>query len=152
MAISEAHLVGDSEFRAKLSAMRAIVHNKIVATMKRQMFMVAEYIRANKLSGQVLNRRSGDLSRATTGQVVSDTETMVTGEVGTHGIPYAPVHEFGGTFERTISQAFGRPIIPREVTFHYPERSFIRTGVNDRKESVMAAFRQTAVDLQGGRQ
>jgi len=144
MAQSEAHLVGTQAYLEKLTHARVTLRQKVIAVMKTQMFALAEYVRANKLSGQVLNRRSGDLSRATTGQIMEAGEQRVVGVVGTQGIPYAPVHEFGWNGERTVSQAFGRPIVPRSVQFHYPERSFIRSSVADRKDDILQAFRSTA--------
>jgi phage gpG-like protein len=144
VAQSEVHLVGTETFQEKLTRAHATLREKILSCMKTQMFAVAEYIRNNKLSGQVLNRRSGDLSRATTGQIVEAGEQQVIGVVGTFGIPYAGVHEFGWSGEKTISQVFGRPVVPHAVEFHYPERSFIRIGVDDRYDSVLDAFRGVA--------
>lgn len=144
MPQSEAHLVGTQAYLEKLERAKVTLREKILRCMRAQMFAIADYIRANKLSGQVLNRRSGDLSRATTGQIEEASEQRVVGVVGTQGIPYAGVHEFGWSGDRTVSQAFGRPIVPRSITFHYPERSFIRTGSQERKPNVMAAFHEVA--------
>lgn len=141
---SEVHLIGAQAYLEKLAQARVTLRQKILTCMKAQMFALADYIRANKLSGQVLNRRSGDLSRATTGQIEEASEQRVVGVVGTHGIPYAGVHEFGWNGSRTVSQAFGRPILPRSVDFHYPERSFIRVSKDEKKESVINAFRGVA--------
>ena len=151
MPTSEAHIIGSDKYLASLNAQREKLRTRIASAMKRQMFMLAEFIRANKLSGQVLNRRSGDLSRATTGQVLEENNSKVVGAVGTYGIPYAPVHEFGWVGERTVAQAFGRPIIPKDVTFHYPERSFIRSSVSEKKDAVVESFRTLAGEMQRGR-
>jgi phage gpG-like protein len=122
-----------------------------------EMVRVAEYVRLNKLQGQVLNHRTGGLSRAVTGQIVSDTGDKIVGQVGVKGIPYAFVHEFGGTFNvpghfRQQTMVFGKPVIPRMVavkphTVTFPVRSFLRTSADENRAQVSDKLRATTLGV-----
>lgn len=145
-------IVGKTEHLDRYNLLMEAFHSSLQAVMAREMTRVAEYIRLNKLSGQVLNARSGDLRAATTGSIAASTDTQVVGQVGTFGIPYAKVHELGGAwlisaYQRMQTMAFGKPMIPREVTVrshlaNYPIRSFLRTGANEQAPSVASALQK----------
>jgi phage gpG-like protein len=136
-------ILGREEHLAKIADIKTNLGPVLEQAMKNEMVRVSDYVRSQKLSGQVLNRRSGDLSRSITGQA-SSSGTTVTGIVGTKGIPYAGIHEFGGSFWREMTEAFGRPIIPRSVHFTYPERSYLRTSANENAAQVSAKLQAAA--------
>jgi len=56
---------------------------------------VSSYITRQKLSGQVLNRRTGMLARSIKDRVISNINELYT-QIGTD-VPYAGIHERGGT-------------------------------------------------------
>lgn len=58
---------------------------------------LAGYIRTDKLSGQVLHRRSGLLSGSVHPLVGDDPRGIIGGAGAGAGVPYARIHEFGGT-------------------------------------------------------
>lgn len=108
-------------------------------------------VQNSKLSGQVLNVRTGRLRRSIA-QAVSSTEKGVIGVVST-AVEYAPIHEFGFSGTQTvqqhlrlIKQAFGRQLkAPVSVTVkqhsravNLPERSFLRSALADMRPEVMA--------------
>ncbi|MGH7192240.1 MAG: phage virion morphogenesis protein, partial [Candidatus Saccharimonadales bacterium] len=63
-------------------------------------------------------------------------------KVGTN-VEYAGIHEYGKTFSRMVSEAYGRPMKnPHAVTFHYPERSFLRSSLHDLESSIREALRK----------
>jgi len=147
-----------SEIRFRLLGNAAAVANfqrikaEAPAFFQRRMNTVtlrlASYVKTDKLSGQVLHRRSGLLSRSIHGVVEVSGQTVV-GRVGSRGVEYAAYHEFGFTGTetvrehlRTITKAWGRPLDePLTVTVHeyerqvdYPPHSFLRSALKDLSE------------------
>lgn len=57
---------------------------------------LASYIKADKLSGQVLNRRSGRLSASVMPLRQQSSDSVSGGARGGRGVPYAAIHEYGG--------------------------------------------------------
>lgn len=100
-------------------------------------------IKNDKLSGQVLNKRTGNLKRSISNKFVP-TSTGYSTIVYTD-VKYAAKHEYGfrGTefvkeHLREVSQAFGKSIQARSVRVraftrkvNFPERSFMRSALND---------------------
>ena len=110
----------------------------------------------NRLSGQVLNVRTGNLRRSIHQQVTSS-GGLVVGEVNTN-VRYGVAHEYGfaGTVNvkasmRQIRQAFGRPLkSPRYVQIRahsrnvkLPERSFLRSALRDMKPEIEADLQKS---------
>lgn len=107
-------------------------------------------VKQDKLSGQVLNVRSGRLRRSINQRVVVSAG-RVEGTVGTN-VEYAAGHEYGFKGQvsvkahmRMIKQAFGKSITPRlvQVRAHpremdLPERSFLRSALRDMQPEIMA--------------
>lgn len=113
------------------------------------------YVMANKLSGQVLNVRTGNLRRHID-QFVNVSDKQITGLVGTN-VRYGVAHEYGfsGTVTvkahmRLIKQAFGKPLKqPRYVqvkaysmNVKLPERSFLRSALRDLQPQIEANIQQ----------
>ena len=138
---------GDTALIAKFEALPA----KLRASLKKKIGFLSlyleNYIKTQKLSGQVLNVVTGRLRRSIFSRV-DETATSVTGSVSSSGdVKYAAIHEFGFDGEETvrahtreIKHAFGRAIAPRTVEVrefsrhvHMPERSFMRSSFTDLK-------------------
>lgn len=108
----------------------------------------------NRLTGQVLKRRTGTLARAVTqsprtyeaGPLIIGTVGVndIKGQGGRAPVKYGRAHEYGfsGTVTvkehlRTVKQAFGKPLAaPRKVTvrahkanLRVPKRSFLRSAL-----------------------
>jgi HK97 gp10 family phage protein len=79
---------------------------------------LSSYIKSGKLSGQILNVRTGTLRRSITAQT-EDRGNEIVGQVGTN-VKYAKFHEFG--------------------TRKLPERSFLRSGLADRAPNIKEAI------------
>jgi len=75
---------------------------RVVETVERLTIGLQRVVMDQKLSGQVLNVRTGRLRRSI-GQSVQQDGTSVTGFVST-ALAYAPIHEYGGVINR-ISKA-----------------------------------------------
>lgn len=146
MPTSEIHVFGKDAVIARFAKIVSNLPAAVLTAMKTQMVALADYVRVNKLSGQVLNRRSGNLSRSITGQA-EITGFSVVGTMGSKGVPYAGIHEFGAVFTREITQAFGRPIVPVMATFHYPERAFLRPSARENQDKINAALRAAVIGV-----
>lgn len=121
---------------------------------------LAGYIKASKLSGDPLHRRSGRLS-ASVHPVTAQTGTTVEGGAGGGaGVPYAKIHEFGGTINHPggtayfVSSELGRAVfvsnasamadrLPRTKphSIPMPERSYMRSAFNERAPSGIEQLR-----------
>lgn len=124
---------------------------------------LAEYIRSSKLSGQVLNRRSGDLAASIFKIDAQPTASSVSGGArGGGDLPYARIHEFGGVIPahdvvaknaRALSftidgvRRFAKSVHIPDVQM--PERSYMRSAFEEKApegiESLRAAVKEAIV-------
>lgn len=118
------------------------LREEMVTATKRFLLKLTKRVK-EKLSGQVLNVRTGRLRRSIHMEV-NESVTSVVGTVGTNVI-YARPHEYGGPVTvkehlRTVKQAWGRPLKePKQVTVrshvkNLPERSFLRSSLLELKD------------------
>lgn len=139
---------GDREVIADLRRFNAAARGEIQKGIGRIVLKLLTRVKAQKLSGQALNVRTGRLRRSITQRVESSAEE-ISGIVGTN-VDYAAVHEYGfkGVVTikqhlRLVKQAFGRPLkFPVWATVgthsknvNLPERSFLRSALADMKNS-----------------
>lgn len=99
--------------------------------------MVTAKVKDEKLSGQVLNVRSGRLRRSINYRVVSDGDAMVDARVGTN-VEYAPIHEFGFDGDQKVRAHMrkGRPVVAHTRHVKLPERSFLRSTLREEKDHI----------------
>lgn len=85
-------------------------------------------------------------------------------QIGSFNVPYAAVHEFGyrgvmrlPTYQRRMSQAFGRPIEPRIVTIgshtrnvNIRARPYLRPAVTVARTFIIDTLRQALLFAQSG--
>jgi hypothetical protein len=162
---------GDREVVARLQRLPGSIRAELVPAMGRITLKLMRTSVQDKLSGQVLKRKTGTLARAVT-QSPRTYETPdsvvgsvgianITGERGRAPVKYGRIHEFGftGTVTvrehlRTIKQAFGRSLatpVQQRVREHsarrnLPARSFLRSALRDLQASgVIAAEIQGAI-------
>lgn len=137
----------------------------------RQNKLLQTHIVGDKLQGQVLHHRSGKLGASIRIIPATIDGTMVSGTVEGAGGPawYGRVHEYGGTWEvashsrRTGFTASGTQtrLLTRggrvrkavasttshtvgSYTLTFPERSFMRSSLEDLRESITAAIQEAA--------
>lgn len=152
----QVHVFGKTELVDKYRRRTALLTSRLQDSMASQMVRLADYIRASKLSGTPLNRRSGRLSRSISGSAATEGSKVI-GTVGSKGIPYAHVHETGGAFEipaheRVITMVFGRPIVPKTImvgsyTANYPQRAFLKPSLNEKHDNIISALRETVLQV-----
>jgi phage gpG-like protein len=116
-------------------------------------FKLLAKVKQDKLTGQVLNRRTGRLSRSVNADFKDD---GMTGVVGTN-VEYAAVHELGlevviKSHMRMMKQAFGRPVEERLVqvrqhTVNFPEKSFLRSALKDMGPEIRDALDQVGLEI-----
>lgn len=148
--------IGGDVLAAVLRSYSDKVQTSIVQSVGRSALRLQREVMQNRLSGQVLNVRTGNLRRSIH-QRVTNTGGAVIGEVNTN-VRYGAAHEYGfaGTVNvkaslRQVRQAFGRPLkSPRyvQVRAHsrnvkLPERSFLRTALRDLKPEIEADLRNS---------
>jgi phage gpG-like protein len=151
----EIEVQGDTAIEARLTALPAKLRAALFRKISYLTLFLENYIKTEKLSGQVLNVVTGRLRRSIFSEV-TQTSTSVDGTVGSSGdVKYAAVHEFGFSGDevvkahtREIKQAFGRAISPktvevREFSRHVdiPERSFMRSSFIDLKDMLQQGIK-----------
>lgn len=123
--------------------------------IKIEVLSLLAYIKVNKLSDQILHVRTGRLRRSITARFEDNGATYSKGIIGTN-VSYARAHEEGvnktvsvKAHTRVISQAFGKPISPREVNvrahpmkMNLPARPFMRTSLEENKPRIMTNIRK----------
>lgn len=116
------------------------------------------HIVADKLQGQVLRHRSGALGRSIQ-QAVTTSGEITTGRVFSAGdVKYAAIHEFGGrtaphdivpTKAEALAFMMGGQQVFAKLVHHpgsnIPERSYMRTGLFDMSEEIVAGLRDAAL-------
>lgn len=121
---------------------------------------LAGYIKASKLSGDPLHRRSGRLSASVHPMTSQGGDTVSGGAGGGAGVPYAKIHEFGGTINHPggtayfVSSELGRAVFvsnasamadrlprTRPHSIPMPERSYMRSGFEERAPSGIEQLR-----------
>ena len=152
-------VVGDRELVLKLQKMvPAVVAALYVKTYALALKLQA-HIQRNKLSGQVLNVKTGALRRSIQTRV-ERSAAHVTGLVYSSGdVKYAGIHEFGGRTKphdifprKAKALAFagsGGGMVFASVVHHpgsvMPMRSFMRTGLGDMQAQISRELKETVV-------
>lgn len=160
-------LVGDRELVLRLKSMPVAIATMIRAKIEALTLKLEARVK-QKLSGKVLNVRSGDL-RASIFRKVEQVATTIVGAVGSAGVKYARIHEYGGTIKhpggtkyyidkatglaRFISNkselaAWAFPMTrPHDIKI--PERSYLRSSLREMAGEIMKGLKEAALD--GGR-
>lgn len=148
-----ARLVGDTELIAKFSGLiRGGIQRNVVREVTKLAIELDRLVKA-KLSGPVLNVRSGVL-RASTNYRITQTSTEVTATEGTN-VKYARLHEFGVPHSWVIrprvaeALAFeinGQLIFADEVIHPgLPERSFLRSALREMTPKIETDLQEAIV-------
>lgn len=148
-------ITGDRELVARLTEMPGRVHSALLAKVWELALKLEAKVKNEKLSGQVLNHKSGNLWRSIFSDV-QDGPTAVTGKVASSGdVKYAAIHEFGGhipahEIEARNAQALsfawnGKQVFAKKVYFpgaDMPERSFLRSSLSEMKDEIVSGLTQ----------
>lgn len=162
------------EFSVDTSSIGPMLDGKadsIIAALTQRTTAISEALQAkvvgDKLSGQVLNQRTGKLAQSVR---VTDTEndgSTITGGVQAGGGPafYGKYHEDGGTFEvSTRRVALGSRderlaamidmkklgmeaithVQSKPYTITFPKRSFMQSSLDESKDKIVALLQEAA--------
>lgn len=152
-------VMGQDDVIRVMVGVRTGVREKMLETMNTIGFDIQGYVQDQKLSGQVLNRRTGRL-RNSINQKTQDNGTSITTQIGT-GVLYARPHEYGfqGTvavpaYQRMQTMAWGRAIAARMVNvrahpmkLNIPEKSFLRSSLREKGPQEVGRIRQSMAEL-----
>jgi phage gpG-like protein len=151
MAAIETSVMGLQRLIQRWKTIQSTALPRLVARMQLEMNQLAEYIRVNKLSGQVLKNRTGTLRRSIHGQARAEGDSQVVGIVGTN-VKYAKYFETTGTKPHDIvpvrAKALhwvtpgGQDVFARRV--HHPgfaARPFMRPALEERRTVIIAGLR-----------
>jgi phage gpG-like protein len=111
----------------------------LTAGITKATLQMQQHVQVDKLSGQVLHHRSGKLINSVRVIPVHQEGTALVGAVEAAGGPafYGRVHEYGGTFTYVRpSKKHGST----QVTVHFPERSFMRTSIEELTPKIEAGL------------
>jgi hypothetical protein len=149
-------LVGAAQLKVNLGLMPATCVAALEVKIRQLQINLAKYIRESKLSGQVLNVRTGNLRRSVFEGPTVTSGNVVTGAVLQSGdVKYGRFWEFGFTGDETVKQhvrtmVFGRTVAPFSVgpyTRHVnaSPHSFMRSGLADQADTITLEIKRAAV-------
>lgn len=130
------------------------VRAELRKAIERQSFKLASKVKAQKLSGQVLNVRTGRLRRSINHRI-EEHGARIVGHVGTT-VEYAKKHEFGLSSVVTVREHLRKAKGGQSVTVrahgqrvNLPERSFLRSALAESLPDIRAALQQAAQEAAG---
>lgn len=147
-----------SAAKAALGQIPAAVAETVAAKVRVLTTNLQAHVVGDKLQGQVLNHRTGALSRSIQ-QSVESSGGITTGEVYSSGdVKYAAIHEFGGTTPahdilpnkaEALAFMIGGQQVFAKVVHHpgsrMPERSFLRSSLADMADAIVDGIREAAI-------
>lgn len=155
-------LVGRSSLIARMQSMPTAIREELYRKVT-QLTLELDARVIRKLNGEVLKVRSGQLRRSIFHRVIQDANQVI-GKVGSSGdVPYAAIHEFGGTIHHPggtayfynskegriafVSNAKARETMrrTRPHPIHMPERSFLRSSLADMATYIKEQLREAVV-------
>lgn len=155
-------LVGERELVAKLQRMPRGLHD----VLRRRISSLVMLLKARvqrKLSGEVLNVRTGALRRSIQAEVLDEGNAIWGRVFSTGDVKYAGIHEFGGKTPAHIIEprngsvlAFmmgGSMVFARRV--HHPgsvmpERSFMRSSLREMREQIISTISDGLLEAAAG--
>jgi phage gpG-like protein len=151
--IASTSLTGGAQLVKRINGLSPAMLAEVTREMRSIAVDLQRYVKDHKLSGQVLRNRTGTLRRSINQKVEVRGES-VTAIVGTN-VVYGAFWEYGfhgveqvRAHQRTIDQAFGRPISP--VSFavrahsrnvNQAARSFLRSALADMRQQITNRLR-----------
>jgi phage gpG-like protein len=152
-------LEGLEETNAQLDGYPAALQAALGAKATELAAALADLVKSDKLSGGVLNSRTGTLSDSITASVTADADGVIA-SVGSEGdVKYAAIQEYGGktsaheilpvkanvlAFVIGDAQHFARRV--EHPGSAIPERSYLRSALEDMKDEILAALADVAAE------
>jgi phage gpG-like protein len=120
------------------------IEESVERAMLRIVIQLQSDIRRNKLQGDPLHQRTGNLSREITTNDPRSDGGDILGIVGVaRTAPYGEVHEMGGTFtipEHMSTSRLGNRFSVRAHEATFPARSFLRSTLREQESGIREAI------------
>lgn len=152
-------LVGDKELIARLDKVPMAAMAALRVKVMQLALKLENYVKTQKLNGQILNRISGRLARSIANKVTASASEVFARVFSSGDVKYAGIHEFGGTTAPHIIEpkkasvlafagADGGMVFARRV--HHPgskmpERSFLRSSLHDMSTEISLGMKSAVV-------
>ena len=145
---------GATEVIERLDAVIGKVRVAVKSSLDIWATELAEYIRIEKLSGQVLNRRTGALRSSVYTDKQETTDSISGGARAGLDVPYAKIHEYGGlipahtvvvknakalAFSVNGMMRFAKSVNIPDVQM--PERSYMRSSLREQAPEGIAQLK-----------
>jgi phage gpG-like protein len=134
----------------RLDAMPDQVRAALLTKIDALQLQLTDYVKDNKLSGQVLQMRTGALRDSIVSQIVDDGDVISVQVSSSGDVKYAAIQEFGGKTgahdilpDKAKALAFlvGGVQVFAKVVHHpgstIPERSYLRSTLADMKDEIL---------------
>lgn len=155
-------IAGDRELIERLESMPGKLQAALFQKVSLLALKLEEKVK-RKLSGEVLNVKSGDLRRSIANKVERSTHAVI-GKVFSSGdVKYAAIHEFGGTTKAHVIEAVngkalafsmgGKQVFAKRVNHpgsKIPERSFLRSSLTEMRDEITEGLHRTVVETLRG--
>lgn len=145
----KATIIGHRETVERLRRIVPSVRAELRKAVERQSIKLSSKVKAQKLSGQVLNVRTGRLRRSINYRI-EEQGARITGYVGT-AVEYAKEHEFGfkgivNIREHLRRAKGGKPatVGAHSRNVNIRERSFLRSALAESMPDIRAALKRAA--------
>ena len=152
-------LDGLEEAGARLAAYPAALTAALSAKAAELAAALADMVKNDKLSGGVLNARSGALRDSIAASVSADADGVVASVASEGDVKYAAIQEYGGKTSaheilpvKAQALAFvigGAQLFARRVEHPgslIPERSYLRSSLDDMRDEILAALAEAATE------
>jgi phage gpG-like protein len=143
---------------AKLAALPGEVRSGVRETMQAELLELLATVQA-KLSGGVLNARSGNLRDSIQAEMSEDDSSVAARVFSDGSVPYARIQEYGGRIEvpemapvnaKALAFAWhGRMVFAKRTAAHtvtIPERSYLRSSLSEFANSFVDGIRKVAAE------
>ncbi len=155
-------LDGLEDASSRLTAYPAALTAALSAKAAKLAAALADLIKDDKLSGAVLNTRTGALKNSIAASISADADGVVA-SVGSEGdVKYAAIQEYGG---KTSAHEI-LPVKAQALAFvvggarHFarrvehpgsliPERSYLRSSLDEMRDEILAALAEAATEAWG---
>ena len=134
------------------------IHDALFKKATAYALLLESHIKADKLSGQVLNVRTGNLRRSIFSGVDDNGDTIEIWAKQSGDVKYGAIHEFGGKTAahdilpmkaKALHFIVGGKEIFAKIVHHpgsvMPERSYMRSSLEDMKDSIIAGLKDAVV-------
>lgn len=147
--------VDPSQVEAFLGAKAELIVDSLRGELRGEMLNLLSYIKDEKLSGQLLHQRSGNLKNSGFTETTETPETLLGSVSFGRTAPYAAIHNYGGainvpevTGKLMVFQRDGAKIFTQRhkaFTVQMPARNYMETSLEEKQPEIVAGL-QGAVD------